>query len=258
MTSYRELGEIEVRDVLDAAAGRHIPIVVTQQVDQVWQNIRCRLVSAGDYEITMEILDVAEDDLVRVPNSGESIGISFKFGHHKHLFTATVLASFPRGPMDRQVADMLVVSYPRMVERVQRRAFTRVVIPPERVVRVAFWLGSRRHEPAGGDAKKPVWTARVVDLSAGGFQAKASADVAYGLEAGDSLGVRLTFGPDDVPIHADAQFRRALSVNDCDEVLLGFQFMALGHTAESRKALHMLSRHVQDYQQMQTRMRART
>ena len=89
---------------------------------------------------------------------------------------------------------MLVICRPSRMQRLQRRAYIRAEVPPNRIVRASFWLGGRTAEPTGGSPTTPVWSGRVVNLSAGGFQLHTDAAAASDVEIGDAVGVRVVFG----------------------------------------------------------------
>jgi c-di-GMP-binding flagellar brake protein YcgR len=165
--------------------------------------------------------------------------VSFKFKHHKHVFTGTVVGledtELPGGAALRA----LVVCSPTRMHRMQRRAFLRADVPPNRVVRASFWLGGRDAEPAGTSPDCPVWSGRVTNISAGGFQVISSDQGARCLEVGETVGVRIHFGVGEEAVYADAQFRHVQEAEG--KLYVGFQFVGLAQTPEGRKTLELIS-----------------
>ena len=63
----------------------------------------------------------------------EKLGVSFKLKHHKHIFTATV-SGFQDFPLDDGgTMKTLALCLPVRMQRLQRRMFYRVDVPPNRV-----------------------------------------------------------------------------------------------------------------------------
>jgi c-di-GMP-binding flagellar brake protein YcgR len=124
------------------------------------------------------------------------------------------------------------------MHRMQRRAFLRVDVPHNRVVRVAFWLGGQDAEPTKSNPDRPVWFGRVTNLSAGGFQASCDDEGPKLLESGETVGVRISFGAADQTVRADAQFRHL--IESAGKAHVGFQFVGLAQTSEGRRALQMI------------------
>ena len=61
-------------------------------------------------------------------------------------------------------------------------------------MRISFWLGGQDSEPVGTTPDRPVWSGRITDISAGGFQTLVTSDVAMAIDLGDTVGLRITFG----------------------------------------------------------------
>jgi len=177
----------------------------------------------------------------------DKVGLSFKLKHHKHLATATVagIADWPVG--GGLTCRAIGVCLPNKMQRLQRRAYFRADVPANRVVRAAFWLGGREAEPQGTTLTLPVWSGRVTNLSAGGFQIVCGLESVAPLECGETVGVRIAFGAGDGTVYADAQFRHVCREND--EAVMGFQFLGLAQTNEGKDALRIISRKVSEYQQ---------
>jgi c-di-GMP-binding flagellar brake protein YcgR len=197
----------------------------------------------------------------------ERIGLSFKLKHYKHVFCATVTGfgnmELPRAATALSdeaisadtpiIVPALVVCCPTRMQRLQRRAFLRAPVPPNRIVRASFWLGNWQDEPSGANTQTPVWLGAVSNISAGGLQILTDSGAARVLEMGDSVGVRLVFGAGDQTVYADAQFRHIEAAGD--KTLIGFQFVGLAQTPQGRHALDLISRKVGEYHHIIDRAR---
>lgn len=254
MSTLEELDIRRVNEAIDTAVEKRVPMTVSIRRGDRWVNLQSRALRVGDERLWIEPPSGDEGEQYEFAPA-EKLGLSFKIKHHKHIFNAVVAGYETMELDDGGAVRVLSVCRPTKMRRLQRRAYTRADVPDNRVVRASFWLGGRENEPSGASSTTPVWTGQVRNLSAGGFLLSVSPNAAEALDAGDTVGVRLSFGPARETLYADAQFRHA--ERKPDEALLGFQFIDLAHTPEGHKALEVITRKVKEYQHAAGRSRAR-
>jgi len=246
MPTLQHLDNRQIDEAILAASQRQVPVTITVRKDGGWANLRSRLLATRDGHLWLAIPTGDDGTGWHEFHPADKAGVSFKLRHHKHIFTGTVAcvdeADLPDGSRER----VLQVCSPTRMQRLQRRAFQRVDVPPNRIVRVSLWIGGRQSEPVGGGAEQPIWTGRVLNLSAGGFQAICDDEAAAALDVGETVGVRLRFGAEEAVVYADAQYRHHQpgSEGSC----LGFQFVGLGQTPEGRQALQAITLKTAQYQ----------
>ena len=246
MATLQDLDDPQMHAALSEAAERRTPAGITVRVGNRWMTLHSRLLCLHHADLWLEY---PHDDTGERPHefaSGERLGLSFKLKHHKYLCAPSSKRSaevdLGQGASER----VLCVAWPVAMQRLQRRAYQRVAVPPGRIARAAFWPGGCEAEPAGTCPDRPVWSGSLTDLSAGGFQVRTAAEAPAFLETGFIMGCRLSFGADGSEIvYADAQFRHAQP--DGDMALIGFQFVGLDQSEQGREALGTLSRHVADF-----------
>lgn len=255
MSTLEALNPTQMNEALAAACEKRIPVTAMLQRDQTWMNMHSRFLAIDGTRLIFELPRIDKDRTIDDLAPAEKLGMSFKHKHHKHLFSTTVLALQDVDGPDAPVAAM-VVDCPETMQRIQRRAYDRVSVPANHVVRASFWLGGRATEPSGTTAQRPVWSGRVENISAGGFQVRTRGDVSMALDIGDTVGLRMTFGLSGQTIFADAQYRHSTQQDD-EGLSLGFQFVGLGHTPDSTEALRTISSKVREYQRSEPRRRAR-
>jgi len=248
MPTLQELTHVQVEEALRSAVEKQVPAVATIRSGGGWMNLHTRFLACRGPHLLMSMPSAEGDIGPRSFAPADKIGVSFKLKHHKHVFTAVVAASESYLDGDT-VLPALRLCCPTKMQRLQRRAFLRVNVPPNRIVRGSFWLGGREAEPAGTTVECPVWQGRVTNLSAGGFQLLTSPECVSLLEVGDLVGVRLVFGAGQEAVYADAQYRH-VEPQDC-EALLGFQFLGLPLTPEGRETLDALSARVAEFQRIE-------
>ena len=248
MPTLQELTHVQVEEALRSAVQKQVPAVATIRSGNGWMNLHTRFLACRGPHLIIS-MPAAEGDVgPRSFAPADKIGVSFKLKHHKHVFTAVVAAGESYLDGDT-VLPALRLCCPTKMQRLQRRAFLRVNVPDNRIVRGSFWLGGREAEPAGTTPDRPVWQGRVANLSAGGFQLITSPESVAALEVGDLVGVRLVFGAGQEAVYADAQYRHA-ETQDC-QALLGFQFLGLPLTPEGRQTLDILSSRVAEFQRIE-------
>lgn len=243
--------DLNIRQINEAILGaveRHIPLSLSVQADD-WVNLHSRFVAVRDEHLLLE-LPLLEDGTPHEFAPAQKVALSFKLKHHKYLSNARVVRIDSWTQEDGTEVAVLSSCFPMQMQRLQRRSFTRVAVPAGRIVRASFWAGKKDSEPAGaGD--RPVWAGKVLDLSAGGFQMLLPEEPT--LNEGESVGVRLAFGPGETSIYCDAQFRHICRQDD-GLWSLGFQFIGLAQTEEGREVLRHIGRKMSEF----TRFASRT
>jgi len=247
MGVLQELNAAQMSDALVGACGKHIPVMTMLRRADSWLNLRSRFLAIDGANLIFEAPVAGPGSSLEAIAPAENVGVSFKYKHHKHLFSSVVLSiqdySGPRGE-----TTAMTLQCPTSMQRIQRRAFYRAAIPANRIVRVSFWFGGRNSEPAGTTPEHPVWSGKVEDISAGGFQVRTRDDVGMGLDVGDTVGLRMTFGLSAEAIYADAQFRHAKPTSE--GALLGFHLLGLGQGDEGKNALRVITGKVSEYQRL--------
>jgi len=248
MAMLQTLDKKQADQVLMEAAQRHVPVTVTARASNRWMTLHSRLVTVREGRVYLEYPTLEGPGSPPSFPPAEEIGVGFKLKHYKHMFASAVggaeAVQLPGGEEVR----LLTVESPASMQRLQRRAYIRVEVPRNRILRASFWLGGQDAEPQGASPENPVWTGRVMDLSAGGFQLCGGYDAARAMETGSIVGVRLAFGAAEETVYMDAQFRHAQP--DGDVAQLGFQFITLTHTQEGHDALQVISAKVAEFQRL--------
>lgn len=244
MAFLQQLTNEQIDEAIQNAAARQAPLVVTVREDRGWVNLYSRFVAAEDQYFLIEPAR-SDEQGVRVFKPADRISLSFKLGHHKHIFSAIVAGQMTRS-VDGQEQTVLRLVSPTRMQRMQRRNYQRVAVPSNRLVRASLWLGGRDNEPVGSDASRLVLTGSVDDLSAGGFRLICKDCGGMRLQPGDAVGVHLSFDLGREGCYANAQLRHLTEEEGA--VLLGLQFIALPQSQEGRLALRLISDKVAEFQ----------
>lgn len=256
MGYLQQLNDKQISKALVGATQKQIPVTLTVRSSDSWHNLRSRFLAIRGANLIFETPSSQDGSQQYEFSPSEKVGISFKYKHYKHTFSTIIMEvgqdiSLSNGTN----ASAISTGCPINMERLQRRAFYRALVPPGKIVRVAFWIGGQSSEPSGTSPETPVWTGQLCDISAGGFQAKVADDVTMAVDVGDTVGLRITFGAGEEVIFADAQYRH-LGESENGRTLMGFQFLGLGHTPESKNALRLISEKVSEYQRIEIKTRS--
>ena len=251
MPYLQELNTPQINEAIALAVDKHVPATVTIQCDGRWVTYHSRFLQVRGTHILVEYPFSDEDQAPHEFSPAEKISLTFKLKHYKHIASATIAGASPWVLEDGSSIQALDLCCPTKMQRAQRRAYLRVDIPDNRIVRVSFWHGGSVAEPSDGQGDQPIWSGRVTNLSAGGVQVAVDPDVAEQLEPGDFLGVHISFGAGDGSVQADAQFRHTELADG--RALLGLQFVGLEQTQRGQQTLLAISRRVAEYRKQAER-----
>lgn len=254
MPLIQELNRGQIENCLAEAVRRRVPVSMTCRVRGVWHNLHSGIVKQGRERLWLRLPDCDDDpadDALKIAE-GMMLGMTFKLGHHKHIFNTPVEAVCGVKTDGGETLRAVCVPAPAKMQRIQRRAYYRVEVPRNRSVLATFWHG-------GQDGDQSVrWEGWVTNISAGGFQVRLADRAAPNIGAGDVIGVRIEVGQEFEPILADAQFRQRISDPPPTHgvALLGFQFVGLNESLRGRQTLSRIGQIVRGFQRVMGRKRA--
>ena len=251
MTTLRELSYEQIGQTVRDAIEREVPVTLTVRTDCGWTNARSRMVSVEGDHLLLSMPEDADGAVAGGMEAATKVGLSFKLKHYKYVSTVTVAG---RQAGDGGEGELLSACFPTTMLRMQRRAYERVPVPANRIVRASVWLSGRDAEPSVTSPEHPVWSGTVTNLSAGGFQLRTTQEATRFLEVGDVVGVRVVFGAADETVYADAQFRHwEPGDGDGAPALMGFQFIGLAQSHEGLEVIQFLNRKIREFQNAERR-----
>ncbi len=242
----RRLDIQEINQTITDAIKKHIPLNLSIHSDH-WTNLHSRFLDVRQERLIVELPSSQDEGSPCKFVPAERIALSFKFKHYKYLGSTCVGGITQFSLEDGTSIPALSLCFPMHMQKLRRRSFTRVNVPEGRIVRASFWSGGKECEPAGPSSEAPVWSGSVKDLSAGGFKVHICADRMPALEVGQTVGVRIAFGPGEESIYTDAQFRYCSPRDGIERFAIGFQFVGLAHTEEGRTVLCTIARKMDEF-----------
>ena len=247
MLGLQELGVRQIREVISEAANRRVPAAMTFRDGDQWVQLHSRIITADQERILLE-LPTDGDGTPYEFSPADRVGIAFKLKHHKYICMVTVAGPQPLSLDDGSDIQVLAVCWLSQMQRIQRRAFFRAQVPQSSLVRVSFWLGGQEAEPDGTTPERPVFTGRVTNISAGGFEARTSDNLPPIIEGGYLVGVRISFGPGGDGLFADARIRHI--VPEDDQYVVGLQFIGLEQTDKGKDAIRLIGAKATEFQRL--------
>ncbi len=237
--------EQKKNDILEHACVRNVFCVVTNRSNGSWESAKSKFIRADDSPERMfiEAVDAASDRALCYL-SGELVGVSFRRGHRKSLFSTTVLGT-TSVESDGELLNVVELEWPSELHELQRRAYQRAV-PIGRHVSVRFWEGGVSNRRQAEHEGHGILNGTLVDLSAGGMRIL-SMDVAPDtFEEGDVIGFSFRPRSRGETIVIEGVFRHFQLTSD-GIASMGIQFIGLECSEHGRDLLGTLAGVVSEY-----------
>jgi len=245
MPPLQEIPSAQIERTLRAAVRAGVRVVITARFQNRWMTYTTFPLAVHEDQFWAAV----PEEPMKVGHrlrSGERVGVSFVLAQQKYVFAALVADTSVVELDDGTEVAAMGLGIPEQIHRVEKRLYGRAEIPSARIVRASFWLGGIEAEPSDTMPDQPVWSGRIVNLSEGGFSVRTSHEAAKCIEAGDVVGVRLTFADDGTrTLYADAQFRHGEA--DGAMVLMGFEFIGMDRSEEGKEAIRAIRSEVEQY-----------
>ncbi len=232
------------------AVQHQTPLVLSVRAGDNWVAVKSAFVGFDPAQRAIQVLYPQAGDQPAVEIvAGQQVGVSFRRGHKKCIFS-TIVVMRRNEPAAAGVAlDTLILRCPEQLQEMQRRAYERITCPPDRFIAVRLWEGLG----AGHDGSWPLCSGRVANVSMGGVQVDIRQDHNPRLSIGDRVGVEITVSPGRPPLMLDAQYRHC-AISSPGRLGLGFQFLGLEHSQPNRATLAEISEFVKEMQRAARRM----
>jgi c-di-GMP-binding flagellar brake protein YcgR len=225
------------RAALLQAVETHEIATATWQTDAGWVVAKARFISADASSGVLHLeLMPGQSDAQTALQIGQELGVSFRRGSRKCVF-ASCLVESTQDRADGRARHILRLTWPEILDELQRRLYHRTPVPPGRVVPVDLWMGPTA-ESTGAEGLPQ--RGRMVDLSAGGLSVELPREVRPRWRDDDQLSCRFSVGADQQPIEVAARLTNYTRLSD-GHVRLGLQFLGLDAGGGGRHTLQQIS-----------------
>jgi hypothetical protein len=244
MAKLEKLSDNQKDSTLAEAAADNMLVTLTVRRQNRWVTFRSRFVIEHEGRVWIEWPKMSGQGDVYEFHLGEEAGLTFRMGHMRYIMPVETIAE--EDYHDEHDGNHLALRLKSVgeMQRNQRRLHERVPMPSGQRVRANIWLGGRDSEPKEPTVGNPVWSGSVIDLSVGGALLRTNREAAEYIEAGDLVGVRVTFGETENAAILDAQLRHAQPDNDM--AMLGLQFVDTDHSQETLTAMGLVQAKVEE------------
>ena len=244
MSRTHTIDRPQQEEIIADAIREQRQLVLTYNLPGGWRRQKAVFVSgsASTREALVHALLPEDFSQVQLPALGSIVGGSFRLGHKKCLFSASVRTCGPRAK-----TVPISLTWPDHLSQLQRRAFERATPPKGNVIAVRFWVD--HGESAAPDGRE-VRHGQLEDISAGGLRLK----VADALSVEMEKTYKAVFTPRQgkPALILDAILRHR-EIAERGRASLGFQFVGLETSTEGLRMLDRLARLVSHFQRSQAR-----
>ena len=236
----------QLDQILEDSIGQQRRLVLTQHSPQGWRTFPSRFLSGSASSQALRVAaPTPGSSSAQPPAPGETLGVTFRLGHKKCMFGATV-ESFQHSAEEGEVT----LRWPNHLQQLQRRVYERAKPPSDAVIAVRFW----REETASSSAAQArrVRHGQLEDISVGGMRIKAAQTDE--IELGATYRCAFAPRPGKPSLVLDALIRHRQAM-DYGRASIGFQFVGLETTVDGQQLLNRLARTVSQFQRARARSR---
>ncbi len=220
-------------DLLREAISKRCAAVISLPAGDSFRHYKSRFLADGQESFLMQSIPAEPSLLEKILADSANVGIAFRSGANKVIFTSLLLPRAAAVP-----SDALPVKYPREVHVIQRRSSYRVTVADDSQVEARVWRipdhAILRDRPSAAFEIG----AKLTDLSVGGLglNLETTGEPVLGID--QRLRVLLHFGDDEALL--DARVRHAHDLPDKSQ-RVGAQFKKLENDLEGRQTQSKLS-----------------
>jgi c-di-GMP-binding flagellar brake protein YcgR len=237
----KDISGTQVEQAFRIVADRQLPVAVAAKHQDMWFAFRSRALAIRDGKLWIEMPPADNEYQPHEIIPGNDCSVSFRIGTYRYFFKTAL-----QGPDQWRLADgsdvaAFSTAIPTSLHQLERRVHERVDVPSGKMLRAVIWVG---------EARKPMWSGTVLNISMGGFQMRTVRTVTNFLETGDLVNVNIAFDADSPPLPLEAHYRHGQP--DGNMALLGFEFLPLMMTDEGRKLSELIRQKIEQLKHTET------
>jgi len=240
MAFLHEVSSEEMAQAIERLAEDNALLALTIRYQGRWVTFRTRAIASHADTIWVEM---PKTDHLPSPcefTKDLQVGVAFSAVHRKYVFRATVVGLEVYRIEEGVEATALKLRGKDSARKVERRLNGRVDLSVDENTRATLWLGGQDAMPSEPGVAAPVWSGRVINLSAGGFLVRTSYEAGKYVEVGDIVGVQIAFDGNENTPPVDAQIRHC--ARDGEMALIGVQFLETDETPSNTSGIMEIRR----------------
>jgi len=238
MTQPFDVDPQEKDSLLLEAVSSRLPLQLSCLLPNGWEIMKSRFL-ATESESEHILLDYPTPADYPCPGlePEQNIGVSFRLGHRKYVFTTSVTGALEQRKSRGKTRWALRIRWPETMQELQRRLYYRAPVPDRIHIPVDIW-----DQPAMTDQALPsgMTRGRMLDLSAGGVGLSLADEAAQNWRENEHLVCRFSPQPGGVPLEIKARFRHRESLGP-GRSRVGLQFVGLETSPDGKATLQRLN-----------------
>lgn len=235
MTNRKIVMGTDCRLVLEKAVAKRLPLTITTRQYDSWQVYKSNFVALENNRLLLAPPVLDTNDGHMEPTQGQELAITFKLGYYKNLFVTRAIGQ-ERYELDPGIfMPVVIVLAPDQLEKIQRRAYSRALVPENETVPVTF----HRNDAQSSESPEQ-WQGQLTDLSAGGLGVKMDRTQIDSLREGDQFQLRFVPMANQNEIVVSVRFRHASESDQTDQAVLGFQLIGQEMSEKGRSTLRRI------------------
>jgi c-di-GMP-binding flagellar brake protein YcgR len=234
----------EITDVLDRAVAEKNTGVMSYLAGGKWHIANVSILDKQTNSLSVELQSEQDKQKLNI-REDQPVGITIQQDFNKFIFETSVTGFGPDN--DKNNYHSIKIRLPEVLERMQRRAYLRVLAPKNMKVNTLFWHRGYIDE-IDQKPTEDYWQGTLIDLSAGGLQIGIDKDKGHDFKDGQLIGIKFTPMSYQKPIVVEAQIKHIADTADAQKICIGVEFLGLGASAEGREKLRRIVGAVSVYQ----------
>jgi c-di-GMP-binding flagellar brake protein YcgR len=250
VTQPRTIDKRRQNELLNEAVRRRTLIQLNCLHRGQWEVFQSRFlgIDLAEQELIIERPEMetgGADDTVSI-EPGQNIGVAFRRGHRKHVFSTAVVGTVTLNSKKNKPTEALRLEWPETMQEMQRRLYYRVPIPPKITIPVDVW-DAKSNNTTEANA---IYRGRLMDVSAGGLSISLPSDADPDWTQNQTLHCRFSPGRGERPLELNSRFRHA-EPTDSGDRQIGLQFVGLDTSPNGQEAIRKISRMTQQFRHRQ-------
>jgi len=236
----------ELKNILALAAEQKTAAVMTYESTGKWRTTDVKIAAITETTINIDT-SVASTQETEMIQEDLPVGMSFEQDHNRYIFETIVTGLEPS--LKQTCTGKIILQMPEKVEKMERRAYTRVNVPDSLNVKVLFW-----HRGYTDDSPElppeHYWQGNLINLSAGGVQITIDLEQGYNFRLDQFVGLQFTPLPYQKPIILEGYIKHLEKTDHGRTLILGVQTLGLEANAQGRQTIHRIVDVVSEYQKL--------
>mgnify|MGYP006300147977 CR=1 FL=1 len=234
----------ELIKIINQAVQCSIPCQMSYISRGKWHRTGVKILDLNNKSLTLHIGNNPGAAFIQI---AQPVSITFELKRQKCILESEIIGL--DATVSQGMSGKIMIERPVSIEKMRRRAYERVSIPPEMNVEALFW----HRGYADNSTESPLencWQGQLIDLSAGGTQVKVDKTQHANFREGQIIGIRFTPLPYEKQLLLEGRIKHIAGLNDDnDTITLGIEFMGLEASADGRNKMERLMAAVNVYKE---------